>query len=86
MSAYWLVWDAENGTESDARKIAAGGASDAAEEWARKDDYESVEFSIAHGNDALVFVRDYDHREATPMRFVVSGESSPVYTARRNEP
>jgi hypothetical protein len=77
----WCLDDEE--TENDARTIEAYDAETAAETWAERDDYQSAEYRIVGGTDVTVCVKD---EEGTVLRFRLSGESVPSYTAREVEP
>lgn len=80
MSTIYLVWPADE-DESDARKIEAMDAENAAEEWAREKDWDSADFAIANGSDATVLVRPIDGGEIEA--WLVRGWSAPVYSAHR---
>ena len=75
----WLVWDAEDESESDARVIYAINPDDAAELWAERDDSDSAEYSIVSGHKVTVFVKDPQLN--TMKQFSVTGESVPEYHA-----
>lgn len=78
--ARYKVWSPDHGSvEDDATEIEAADAEDAAKEWAERDDCNSADYLIVRGNDALVHVRAPD---GSLHRFMVSGESVPVYRAR----
>jgi hypothetical protein len=79
MSEY-RVWCPERGqNSSDARRIEAFDAEEAAELWAERDDRNSAEYSIVAGEDVVVCVRCPDGKVS---RWRVSGESVPNYIAR----
>ena len=76
----FLVWCPDYGqTESDAWRIEAGDAGDAAEEWAELDDCDSAEYSIVSGKDQTVTVKSCADGSVTSWR--VRGEAQPVYYA-----
>ncbi len=54
----------------------------AAVKWAERDDADSADYLIVRGNDATVLVAE-DRDGAPEHRFIVSGESCPVYRARQ---
>lgn len=79
----FIVWHPENGqTREDGRKVPAFSAESAAVKWAERDDADSADYLIVRGNDATVMVAE-DRDGSEPERFVVSGESCPVYRARK---
>ena len=75
MSRY-LVW---NEDETRGVRVNAMSAEWAAEEWAKIDDYESAEYSIANGSEVVVSVEDVATGEV--VRFNVRGRIESVYTA-----
>lgn len=76
----YLVWCPERDqARDDARSVRAHGHAAAAATWAEWDDVESVEYSIARGNDVLVCVAAEDSAEI--VRFRVSGETVAQYRA-----
>lgn len=92
----WQVWALDRCDVFDGRKIHASTPSSAAEKWAKIDDWETVEFSIAKGNDETVCVvawHEFDEssvewtgsgeapESVTVHKFTVSGRSEPIYTA-----
>lgn len=77
----WLVWRTDS-TEDDARMYRAGGPDLAVAMWAETEDRESADHLIVHGSDAEVFVRAV-RDGGVAVRYVVSGESVPSYSARR---
>lgn len=68
----------EDGDEWEA--IRAFDHESAAKKWGQWDDCESADYSIANGNEATVLVREVGSEDV--KRFVVSGESTIVYSAR----
>lgn len=77
----WLVWSLDyGGTEEDAIPLRASRPDKAAEEWAKRSDRTSADYSIVGGSDATVLVRDTGSREV--FRYLVSGETVPSYSAR----
>jgi hypothetical protein len=81
------VWEPkEGGTFDDARTVRAYDAKDAAEEWAKREDWNSAEYYIVSGkHEPTVCVVPAD--ESDPARqFVVTGESHPVYHATEVKP
>lgn len=82
----WRVWCPDRGSDKeDGMLVAAFTAESAATKWAERDDAESADYSIVSGNDARVIVAE-DRDGAPEHRFVVSGESCPVYRARAASP
>jgi hypothetical protein len=77
----WLVWCPDLGeTEAaDSREIEANSPMAAAEELAREMDSWG-DYDIVRGTDAIVFVRLTSDEVA---KYVVSGESVPLYIAKR---
>ena len=77
----WLVWQPDGGQEeNDAEKVRARTPAEAAEKWAEWDDHRSADYSIVGGSNATVCVRRADGGEV--LRYVVSGESVPSYSAK----
>ena len=74
----YLVWD-EDETRDDAREMEAMSHWSAARLWAWEDDYESAEYSIANGSEAVVSVVDVATGEV--VRFKVRGECESFYYA-----
>lgn len=72
----WRVW--EEGYEHSEGTVRALDASAAAERWAHDDDVETAEYGIVGGSPVIVVVVDC---EGVSVRFKVSGESVPEYTA-----
>ncbi len=76
----WSVWCPDYGADSDdAKTVTAGSAQEAAEQWAERSDYDSADYSIVKGMDVTVHV---NAPGCGTRRFIVTGESVPVYTAR----
>jgi len=81
----WRVWCPDRGaTKEDGRKVFAHSAEAAAVEWAERDDADSADYSIVGGTPAEVVVAA-DRDDAEEHRFMVFGESSPVYRAQAAE-
>lgn len=78
----YRVWCPDRGsTKEDGMRVAAFSPESAALKWAERDDADSADYLIVRGNDATVLVAE-DREDAPEHRFVVSGESRPVYSAR----
>ena len=78
----YLVWCPDRGSEKeDGMRVLAFSPESAATKWAERDDADSADYLIVRGNDATVLVAE-DREDAPEHRFIVSGESSPVYRAR----
>lgn len=77
----YIVWCPDDGEERDsgARAIEACNVYAACEEWAERDDCESAEYWLAHGNDKTVFAEDEGGKL---HQIIVSGETVPSYSAR----
>ena len=75
----FLVWSEDDSDESDATTVYAIDHECAAERWAEDDDCNSADYSIVSGNPATVSVRSI--KDGSLMRFKVTGESEPVYSA-----
>lgn len=76
----WIVRAADDDSAFDPKPIHASDAGEAAEKWAERDDSYG-DYSIVGGNEIEVLVRPYDEPDAKPLRFRVTGESVPTYTA-----
>lgn len=73
----YLCWDSSRQTQDDARKITASDPYAAAEEFARQEDWRTVEFRYAkHGG--LVCVMN----DSTVVTMAIEGRMEIVYTAR----
>ena len=71
----YCVWRASDDASS-ARLIAAASPEHAVRMWAEWADSHSADYSIVRGEEEHVYVQVSDEE---PQRFVVTGESVPVY-------
>lgn len=78
----YLIWSEETGPDDGLRIKAVDGEA-AAEEWAKRDDWDSAEYMIASGGSVRVVVRN--EGDGTETLYRVTGEAEPVYTAREVE-
>lgn len=78
-ASIFLVWS-DDETDDDAREVRAADAEEAAEDYAEWDDMNSAEYTILKGSEVTVNVCPKGGGET--VRFVVSGEAVPQYTAR----
>ncbi len=77
---HFFAWCPEYGqTEADAKTVSVsiGGPREAACEWAKDDDRNSVEYRIAKGQAALVLVREKETQNLSA--WTVEGEAIPIY-------
>jgi hypothetical protein len=83
MSVTHVVWCPDRGQSfGTGRKVLARDAQTAAEKWAKQDDYESTDFSIADGNSVTLHVCDLGAVRPIEI-FEVFGEAVPTYYARK---
>lgn len=91
--ADYLVWCPEEGeTAANAEEcLGYSSAEEAAEDWARGDDWREGDYGIANGRrEATVLVRPLDpptwvDGSDEPLRLQVTGETTYTYTAQRCE-
>ncbi len=77
----YLVWCEELGQkQNDGKQFAEAGPREAAQEWARWQDWHSAEFSIVGGREVDVHVEHLDNGNRTRWR--VTGKSVPEYSAK----
>jgi hypothetical protein len=82
MSDTYIVWCPSLGqTKAHGKHFVAVDLRHAAEMWAEWRDFHTTDFEIVKGMLAEVMVAN-DRPDAMAHRFVVSGETLPVYTAR----
>ncbi len=83
----WECWhEDEESREHSARKVYARNSEAAATEWAKRNDEDNFECAIAAGNPAVVCVVPLGAPgDSKPLRFDVTGELVPEYTAEEIE-